>query len=88
MTRGELATCIKEYQNRFYELLETRAVESLKERVGEKAFSISLEEILFHLTNHSTYHRGQMALCLKILGKDAIVTDYVPFLRDTAQSAI
>jgi uncharacterized damage-inducible protein DinB len=86
MSRQELAKCIEEYQDRFYALVETRAVDSLRMNSGDEAFSISLEEILFHITNHATYHRGQMALGLKMLGKDVLMTDYVPYLRDIAES--
>ena len=83
MKREDLHEWIREYQNRFYGLIETRIVENRKIPTANGTVTISLEEILFHLTNHATYHRGQMALGLRILGRDVWMTDYVPFLRDT-----
>ncbi len=43
--------------------------------------SISVVEFVFHLVNHATYHRGQLVLALRMLGRDVSMTDYVPFVR-------
>ena len=39
-----------------------------------------LEEVLFHIANHLTYHRGQIATQLRQLGKPAVATDYLRLL--------
>ena len=39
-----------------------------------------LGEMLVHLVNHSTYHRGQVATMLRQLGKTPEPTDYLLFL--------
>ena len=39
-----------------------------------------LGEALMHLVNHGTYHRGQIATLLRMLGHKPISTDYVRFL--------
>ncbi|WP_412467367.1 DinB family protein [Pedobacter sp. KLB.chiD] len=42
----------------------------------------SIDEILFHLFNHSTYHRGQVVTLLKKAGFTPPVTDYIMLKRD------
>ncbi len=46
-----------------------------------EAYSTQIQEILTHVINHSTYHRGQMVSSLK--GKIPVlpVTDYIVFER-------
>jgi len=41
-----------------------------------------IDEILFHLFNHSTYHRGQVVTLLKKAGFTPPVTDYIMLKRD------
>jgi uncharacterized damage-inducible protein DinB len=45
-----------------------------------------LDEVLFHVANHLTYHRGQIANQLRQLGKPAVATDYLRLL-DAQRSA-
>ncbi len=45
------------------------------------AFSNSLWEMLRHLVNHSTYHRGQVATLLRQLGTKPASTDLILFYR-------
>ena len=42
----------------------------------------SLEDILLHVAQHGTYHRGQVALLVRASGGDAISTDYILFALD------
>lgn len=37
----------------------------------------SLKKILFHIINHSTYHRGQIATLMKTHNAEPISTDYI-----------
>jgi len=41
------------------------------------SFSNSLENILFHIINHGTYHRGQLMSELKLNGATPIATDFI-----------
>lgn len=43
---------------------------------------LSLEEMIFNILNHATYHRGQIVLLLRLLGKEVKATDYVPYLLE------
>ena len=45
-----------------------------------EAYTWPLPDVLFHIANHGTYHRGQIAQLLRDLGKDAPATDYTVFL--------
>ena len=45
-----------------------------------EAFTWPLSDVLFHIANHGTYHRGQITQLLRDLGKDAPATDYTVFL--------
>ncbi len=49
---------------------------------GGKSFTNSLKDILLHISNHSTYHRGQIASSIRALGFDTPVTDYIFYQRD------
>ncbi len=41
----------------------------------------SLEEIVKHVVNHGTYHRGQVAAMQRMLGGEAVGTDLIGFYR-------
>lgn len=49
--------------------------------VAGKEFSQPLAELLLHLITHGQYHRGQMASCLRALGKQPPETDLVIWYR-------
>ncbi|HEX7367707.1 MAG TPA: DinB family protein [Pelobium sp.] len=58
----------------------------LDEIIGYKitsgaAFQNSVSDILFHVINHSTYHRAQIVSDLKQNGIEPINTDYILFKR-------
>ncbi|MDP2686774.1 MAG: DinB family protein [Aequorivita sp.] len=46
-----------------------------------ESFTNTAGDILFHLINHSTYHRGQLVSQLKVEGVEPIVTDYIFYKR-------
>jgi uncharacterized damage-inducible protein DinB len=48
--------------------------------VGEK--QISLAYLMQHLANHSTYHRGQVALMMRRLSAEPLATDFAMFLLE------
>lgn len=49
--------------------------------------TISLAHLMQHLANHSTYHRGQVAMMLRQLGATAQGTDFAEFLLAAAGPA-
>ena len=42
-----------------------------------------LSEIVRHVANHGTYHRGNIAAMLRQQGYEGIATDYIFYLRDS-----
>lgn len=47
----------------------------------EQVFNNSIRDILFHIINHSTYHRGQIATEFRQNGLDPLVTDFIVYKR-------
>ena len=48
--------------------------------IGEH-YSNSIQDLLFHVINHSNYHRAQINSELKSLGLKPLITDYVFYKR-------
>ena len=46
-----------------------------------QAYRNSVRDILFHIVNHSSYHRGQIATAFKEAGIVPAVTDYIFYKR-------
>ena len=44
-------------------------------------FSNKFQDVLFHLINHSTYHRGQINALLRSGNIEPIITDYIFYKR-------
>ena len=84
LPRDILFQFIKNYNILWADLVEKRTVESLELSRDSVSIIVSLEEIIFHIANHATYHRGQIVMGLRMLGKDVHMTDYVPFRFFTA----
>jgi len=47
----------------------------------EQSFQNNTRDVLFHIINHSTYHRGQIATDFKNTGLQPLVTDYIFYKR-------
>lgn len=50
---------------------------SINYTIRGTAFSKRIPELLFHVINHSTYHRGQIATEFKQNGLEPVATDYI-----------
>lgn len=48
------------------------------------AFAAPLAQLMRHVVNHSTYHRGQVVTMLRQLGAEAVSTDLVLYHRERA----
>jgi uncharacterized damage-inducible protein DinB len=53
--------------------------------VKGETWSYPLHEMLVHVVNHSTYHRGQVATMLRQLGKTPRSSDYLAYLDGEAR---
>jgi uncharacterized damage-inducible protein DinB len=54
--------------------------ESLGKMLPFRTTQASLAHLMQHLANHSTYHRGQVALMMRQLGAKPLATDFHVFL--------
>jgi uncharacterized damage-inducible protein DinB len=56
--------------------------ESLQRMLPVRETQISLAHLMQHLANHSTYHRGQVALMMRQLAAKPLATDFAMFLME------
>ena len=56
--------------------------EALKKMLPVRGTQLSVMHLMQHLANHSTYHRGQVALMLRQLGAKPLATDFHVFLME------
>ena len=67
-------------------LLESLKASDLERRIDYKntkgeMFTNTIKDIITHVINHSSYHRGQIAQKVKKLGGKPAVTDYIFYQR-------
>ena len=62
--------------------------EFLEKRLPVRTTQISLANLIQHLANHSTYHRGQLALMLRLLDAEPLATDFHLFLLERARESV
>jgi len=55
--------------------------------MGGKEFSMPLGQLLQHVVNHGTYHRGQVTTLLRQVGAETISLDMVFFFREQQSAA-
>ena len=68
---------LEEEQTEFVNRITT---ESLKTMVPFRNTQVRLEHLMQHQANHSTYHRGQIALMMRQLNVEPLATDFHVFL--------
>src|SRR5271169_5761874 len=56
--------------------------ESLKKMLPFRTSQLSLAHLMQHLVNHSTYHRGQVAVMMRQLDAEPLATDFHVFLLE------
>ena len=61
--------------------------EALARMLPMRTTQLSLAHLMQHLANHSTYHRGQVALMIRQLDANAPATDFCRFLVEGARPA-
>jgi uncharacterized damage-inducible protein DinB len=72
-----------ENHRRSLELLQSEDIERVVEYRDMKGnpHRNRVRDIVLHVANHSSYHRGQLALLLGHEGKTPPVTDYIFYMR-------
>jgi uncharacterized damage-inducible protein DinB len=64
------------------EFLNRLTDESLKRMLPVRDTGICLAHLMQHLANHSSYHRGQVALMMRLLDAKPLATDFHLFLLE------
>jgi len=64
------------------EFVDSQTDASLNELLPFRGTQVKLIHLMQHVVNHSTYHRGQVALMLRQLGIKPLATDFHEFLVD------
>jgi uncharacterized damage-inducible protein DinB len=62
------------------EFVNSVTEEALRKHLPVLAKQLSLAHLMQHLANHSTYHRGQVALMMRQLNAEPLPTDFAFFL--------
>jgi uncharacterized damage-inducible protein DinB len=82
LSRQDLFEYINRFNGLIIDLIHNDAIDTTAVSIGSNGGMLSLEEMIFNILNHATYHRGQIVLMLRALGKEVKPTDYVPYLLD------
>ncbi|WP_159799021.1 DinB family protein [Flavobacterium sp. MK4S-17] len=79
-----LADINKANYNKSLTILDNYGLDTVINYTNSKgdSFQNTLQDILFHIVNHSTYHRGQIATDSKENGITPLVTDYIFYKRE------
>ena len=69
-----------EFEKELTEFVNCVTTESLEKMLPFRTTQIKLAHLMQHLANHSTYHRGQVALMMRQLDAEPLATDFHVFL--------
>jgi len=89
---GTLRAYWDDVANKWQEYRKKLTQEDLDEFVAYKTFSFGPGrdprwQMLQHMVNHGTYHRGQVSTMLRQLGAKSVGTDLIVFYRERAAAA-
>ena len=76
-----------EVENEQTEFVNSLTDELLERMLPFRATQVRLAHLMQHVANHSTYHRGQVALMMRQLGAEPVATDFHVFLVECSSEA-
>ena len=80
--RQELFAFLQRYNELILDLIQGNGFDAAEVSLLDGRILLPLEEMVFNIINHATYHRGQIVTLLRRLGKYVTPTDYVPYLLE------
>ncbi|PNX51577.1 MAG: hypothetical protein BV458_11355 [Thermoplasmata archaeon M9B2D] len=86
LSRDELFSYLTNINRKIVGLVHSHDIDAIKNPFRSAEVPLTLEEMIFNIINHATYHRAQIVTLLRILGKDVTMTDYVPYVLDTFET--
>lgn len=80
----DFANINEELNNETQNMLEDKNLDDVinYKNLSGKAFSNKLSDILLHLFNHGTHHRGQISMLLRQNNIAPPITDYIFYVRE------
>jgi uncharacterized damage-inducible protein DinB len=72
---------LEDLRNFVSDVEDVNAVVSYTNSKGERA-SNTILEMIYHIVNQGTYHRGNISAMLHQAGYDSMATDYIQFLKE------
>ncbi|MFQ5818648.1 MAG: DinB family protein [Candidatus Heimdallarchaeota archaeon] len=78
LSKGDLLGKWRLNDYTLHKLLETKAEGKV---IFKEMSFLDAEDFLFQYINHSSYHRGQLVIALRLLEKEATNTDYLFYLH-------
>lgn len=89
LNREQIISRIRELNNKILDFADNSTLDqpiTYNEEGYEKPIKTSAEIILFNFVEHSSYHRGQLALMLKYHGIESVKqTNYNPYIWELSQ---
>ncbi len=70
---------IRNHQQSLVIIREKELDEQVSYTIRGVTYQTTIAEILFNVINHSSYHRGQLAMMLRAAGLDPLATDYIVY---------
>ena len=70
------------------EFVNSVTEEALEKMLPFRTTQLSLADLMQHLVNHSTYHRGQVAVMMRQLDAEPLPTDFHVFLLECPRAAV
>jgi uncharacterized damage-inducible protein DinB len=83
LSRDELFSYLISINREIIGLFQRNDIDVAQNPFRSSDISLRLEEMVFNIINHATYHRAQIVTLLRVLGKDVATTDYVSCLLET-----
>jgi uncharacterized damage-inducible protein DinB len=73
---------VEQEQKRFIDELAEQSLSTIVRYTNTKGeqWAYPVSQILQHVVNHSTYHRGQVITMLRQLGAKAVMTDFLVYV--------
>jgi len=74
---------INENYNKTLDIISSKDLNEINKYQNSKGqeFSNSIQDILFHIVNHTTHHRAQIVTELRLSGIEPPITDYIFYKR-------
>jgi uncharacterized damage-inducible protein DinB len=78
-------TCLHNEMLEFLNLKDDLEQTVIYTNTKGQRFRNSIREIIYHIVNHGTYHRGNISAMIRQLGYQGVSTDYIYYLRNTSK---